>query len=246
MKASHVHDELRVVAGEAELWAALADIFVTAAREAIARHGRFAVALSGGTTPKGAFALLAQEPRRSRVEWRALQVFFSDERCVPPEDPQSNYGMAERVLLAQVPIPAEHVHRMRGEIPPEQAADEYAVVLRDALGEDPQLDLVMLGMGPDGHTASLFPGTSPIGEQRLLVAAPFVPKFGAHRLTLTPRTINGARRIVIAAAGPEKAEALQRALEGAFDPNLTPVQVVAPANGTLTWLVDRAAAALLS
>lgn len=246
MSASHVRGDLRVVADERALWATLADLFIADAGKAIARHGGFAVALSGGTTPKGAFALLAQEPRRSQVEWERLSVFFSDERCVPPEDPQSNYGMANRALLSQVAIPTEHVHRMRGELAPQQAADEYASVLRDALGDDPVLDLVMLGMGPDGHTASLFPGTSPVGEQRLLVAAPFVPKFGAYRLTMTPRIINRARRVVIAAAGAEKAEALQRALEGPVDPSLTPVQIVQPAGGALTWLVDRAAASLLA
>ena len=246
MSAPRVQSELRIVADEHQLWTALADLFVVAAHEAIARRGAFAVALSGGTTPKGAFTLLAQEPRRSQVEWERLSVFFSDERCVPPEDPQSNYGMANRTLLSQVAIPTEHVHRMRGELAPQQAADEYASVLRDALGDDPVLDLAMLGMGPDGHTASLFPGTSPVGEQRLLVAAPFVPKFGAYRLTMTPRIINRARRVVIAAAGAEKAEALQRALEGAVDPNLTPVQIVQPAGGALTWLVDRAAASLLT
>ncbi|HVA36797.1 MAG TPA: 6-phosphogluconolactonase [Candidatus Dormibacteraeota bacterium] len=246
MTAGRVRGALVVVADEGALWAALADIFVEDAREAVARRGSFAVALSGGTTPKGAYELLAQEPRRSRVPWERLSIFFSDERCVPPGDPQSNYGMAHDALLSKVPVPAEHVHRMRGELPPEEAAGAYASVLRDALGDDPVFDLVMLGMGPDGHTASLFPGTSPVGEQRLLVAAPFVPKFGAHRLTMTPRVLNRARHVVVAAAGAEKSEALRRAIEGPFDPNLTPVQVVQPAAGALTWLADRAAAARLT
>ncbi|MDE2572608.1 MAG: 6-phosphogluconolactonase [bacterium] len=245
MSAPRVRGELRVVADEVELWSALADLFVAEAREAAGSSGSFRVALSGGTTPKGAYALLAQEPRRSQVDWGRASLFFSDERCVPPDDAESNYGMANAALLSKVPIRPEHVHRMRGELPPEQAAEAYASVLRDQLGDDPVLDLVMLGMGPDGHTASLFPGTSPVGEYRLLVAAPFVPKFGSHRLTLTPRAINGARHVVIAACGAEKSEALQRAIEGPFDPSVTPVQVVQPARGSLTWLVDRAAAARL-
>jgi len=244
--APRLRGALRIVADEPTLRTTLADLFVAEAREAVAPRGSFAVALAGGNTPKGAYALLAEEPRRSQVDWGRVRVFFSDERCVPPDDPQSNFGMAQRTLLSNVPIPAAHVHRMRGELPPEEAASAYADVLREVLGEDPVFDLVMLGLGADGHTASLFPGTPVVGERRLLVAAPFVPQLGTHRLTLTPRVINNARRVVIAAAGWEKAEALRRALDGPFDPNVTPVQVVQPVSGELTWLVDEAAASRLS
>jgi 6-phosphogluconolactonase len=172
--------------------------------------------------------------------------FFGDERCVPPEDPESNYGMARDAMLAPLGIDAAHVFRMRGEDPPAQAAAAYAAVLQEQLGPSTVLDLVMLGMGPDGHTASLFPGSSPHDGGDALVAAPFVAKFDTYRITLTPRAINAARAVEIATAGTAKAAALAGALDGPYNPNLYPVQIVDPHSGKLTWLVDRAAAAQLA
>jgi 6-phosphogluconolactonase len=234
--------ELVVLGDEAGLAHAVADRFVDAASEAIARAGRFNVALAGGSTPMATHALLASSPNRERLRWGDVRFFFGDERCVPPGDPQSNYGMARATLFAPLGIDPAHVFRMRGEADPASAAAEYAQVLVRELGDEPVLDLIMLGMGPDGHTASLFPGSSPVTDDTLLVNAPFVPKFGTYRITLTPRTINNARQVVIATAGRAKADAVAHALDGPYDPNTYPVQIVNPARGRLTWMIDRAAA----
>ncbi len=220
----------------------LADAFVFSARDAIATRDAFTVALAGGNTPRDAYALLAQEPRRSRVHWDAVHVYFGDERCVPPEDPQSNYHTAKVTLLDAVPIPNAHVHRMRGEIAPEQAAIEYARILRDHLGDAPHLDLVMLGIGADGHTASLFPGENPLTDDDALVRAVYARSVAMWRLTLTPRVINGAHEVVIGVSGKEKAAALKTAREGPRDPTHFPAQIVNPPNGRVLWLVDAEAA----
>lgn len=215
------------------------------AREAIGDRGFFSVALAGGTTPKAAYALLAQEPRSRDVDWQRVFAYFSDERCVPPDDPQSNYKTAHDALLSKVSIPTGNVHRMRGEDSPAAAASAYARLLRGEFGDPPRFDLVMLGMGPDGHTASLFPGTDPLTDDGALVRAPFVDQVHAFRLTITPRVINAARCVTIATEGVEKASALARVREGARDPAALPIQIVAPSDGRLLWLVDRAAASAL-
>jgi 6-phosphogluconolactonase len=236
---------LVVVVDDVALARAVADRFAEEAARAVGARGRFAVALAGGSTPKAAYALLAEEPFRSHVPWNGVRFFFSDERCVGPDDPESNFGMARDAMLAPLRIEAKHIYRMRGEDPPAQAAAAYAALLTEQLGPSAVFDLIMLGMGPDGHTASLFPGSAPHDGGSELVAAPFVPKFNTYRLTFTPRTINAARAVQIATAGTAKAAALAGALDGPYDPNLYPVQIVQPHNGELTWLVDRAAAAQL-
>ncbi|MEO6990864.1 MAG: 6-phosphogluconolactonase [Candidatus Baltobacteraceae bacterium] len=220
--------------------------FAETAARATAARGRFEVALAGGSTPKAAYALLAESPYRERVDWSSVRFFFGDERCVPPDDEESNYGMVRSSLLDPLGIDGSTVFRMRGEDEPQAAADAYQTVLRAQLGADPVFDLVMLGMGPEGHTASLFPGSSPQTGGDRLVLAPFVAKVDMYRLTLAPRAINAARAVQIATAGDAKADALKAALEGPFDPNLYPVQIVRPLNGALTWLVDRAAASKLT
>ena len=223
----------------------LAELFVRAAREATDARGRFDVALAGGSTPKAAYDLLASPALRDAVAWRHVRFFFGDERCVPPDDDQSNYKMAANALLRPLEIPESAVFRMRGEDDPPAAARAYADVLRAELpfaNGAPQLDLVMLGMGPDGHTASLFPGADPYADSDALVRAPFVAKFDSYRLTVTPRVIGNARAVAVAAAGVEKAAALATALRPGADPRATPVAVVKAAAGRVTWLVDRAAA----
>jgi len=202
------------------------------------------VALAGGSTPKAAYELLASTAHRGRVAWDAVRFFFSDERCVPPENPESNYGMANDTLLKPLGIDPKHVFRMLGEDVPAQAAAAYAQLLTNELGLEPVLDLVMLGMGPDGHTASLFPGSPPDAHDAELVEAPFVQKFGTYRITFTPRTINAAREVSIATHGAEKADALAHVLDGPFDPVTYPVQIVNPHSGRLVWFVDRAALGL--
>ncbi len=238
--------ELRIAADEASLAELVTKFVVAQARAAIDARGRFDVVLAGGSTPKAVYAMLAAEPYRSSVDWSRVRFFFSDERCVPPVDPQSNFKTASDALLAPLGIAPQQIFRIMGEIDPALAAAAYAQTLRAELGEEPFFDLVLLGMGPDGHTASLFPGADPLAEDEKLVRAPWVPKLAAHRITLTPRAINAARAVAIEAAGGAKAEALQKAIQGPHDTVRTPVQVVHPAGpGTLHWFVDAAAAANL-
>ena len=237
--------DLQVFENAGEVAAALADAFVDDARAAIEQHGAFFVALAGGTTPKNAYRLLAQEPRRSRVDWNHVFVYFGDERCVPPESDESNFKMARDAFLRDVGIAPDHVHRMQGENDPLQGARDYAELLIQTMGDLPRFDLVMLGMGTDGHTASLFPGTDPLADNDRLVRAPYVEKFATHRITFTPLVINNARHVIIAAEGLPKAPALYAVREGPYEPQTHPIQIVAPANGRLTWLVDRDAAAEL-
>jgi 6-phosphogluconolactonase len=235
------HSGLIVVADGAALVRSLAERFVDAGRDAIAERARFDVALSGGSTPKDAYAMLAREPLRNSLEWSKVRFFFGDERCVPPSDAQSNYKMARDALFEPLAIAAEQIFRIRGEDEPGTAARAYADALKTELGPNPVFDLILLGMGPDGHTASLFPGSDPCEDDELLVRAPYVAKFSTYRITVTPRLINAGREVVIAAAGSEKAAPLATALEGPYDPKACPIQIVHPADGRLTWLVDRAA-----
>jgi 6-phosphogluconolactonase len=237
--------ELQILDGADQLAAALAETFIEDANEAIAQRGAFFVALAGGTTPKNAYQLLAQEPRRSRIDWNHVFIYFGDERCVPPDNPESNYKMASDAFLRAVNLPGDHVHRMRGEEDPPKAAREYADLLLQTMGDRPRFDLVMLGMGADGHTASLFPGTDPFTDNERLVRAPYVEKFSTHRITITPLVINNAGHVVIATEGLPKAPALYAVREGPYEPSIHPIQAVAPSHGKLTWLVDRAAAAEL-
>ena len=236
--------EIVVVAGPDAVAREVAARFVTAATEAIAERGRFTVALSGGSTPKAAYSLLARESRDA-LDWNAVRFFFGDERCVPPDDAESNYRTAHERLLEPIGIEPTHVFRMAGETDPAAAARAYATIVRAELGGEPRLDLVMLGMGPDGHTASLFPGTDPFDDDAALVRAPYVAAKDGYRLTLTPSVLNGGRTVVIATDGDAKADALARVLDGPYLPYEYPIQVIAPRDGRLAWIVDEAAAAKL-
>lgn len=213
------------------------------ARAAVQRDGRFLLALSGGSTPAALFRLLASPDRRERVPWRQTHVFFSDERCVPPDDPQSNYRMAQELLLGSVPVPAAQIHRWQGEAPdPAEAAGWYARGLVEIAGTPPRLDLVLLGMGPDGHTASLFPGDAALAVADAWTAASSEPHQGLRRLTLTYPTLNAARQVIFMVAGADKRAALRRALAEPPDTAL-PAARVHPAAGALEWLVDAATGA---
>ncbi|HZQ36271.1 MAG TPA: 6-phosphogluconolactonase [Dehalococcoidia bacterium] len=243
--------DLRVFDTAQAMAEAGAELFVRLAGEARAAGRPFSVALSGGSTPRAMFALLASDSYRSRVDWTTIEFFWSDERAVPPNDPQSNFGMAKAALLDHVPVPAEHVHRMPAEQTPlVTVADGYAAEIRRTLGvgraRTPRLDLVMLGMGPDGHTASLFPETAALEDRHRLVAANHVPKLDADRLTFTPKLINAAAQVLLLVAGEDKAAALREVLEGERRPSLYPAQLVAPEDGTAHWYVDRAAASRLA
>ena len=229
----------------AALAAACADQALEVIGEAIAQRGRADVALAGGSTPRAVNALLASEPRRSAVDWNRVVFWFGDERCVPPTDPQSNYRMNAETLLDPLGIAPQLIHRMRGEDDPPAAAADYEAVLVIELGQRPRLDLVLLGMGPDGHTASLFPDTIRAIDKSRLCIAHYVPKLDRWRITLTPLTINAARHVTITAGGEEKADALHAVLEGPRQPDVYPSQLIAPREGELVWLVDAAAASKL-
>ena len=244
------HPDIRICEDAAALAQQTTDIFVRLAQESVAARGRFTVALAGGSTPKAAYTMLASAAYRDRVPWQQTHFFWGDERHVPPDHEDSNYRMAYEAMLSKVTVPATHIYRIAAEKDAQQAADEYEATLRTAfqLAGDafPHFDLVLLGMGPDGHTASLFPGTTAVHESKRLVAAPWVEKFHTFRITLTPPVLCNAAHVVFAAGGADKTETLQQVLQGPYQPDLYPSQVVKPAQGTLLWLVDKAAARLLS
>ncbi len=230
---------------------AAAEDFVDLARETIRQRGRFSVALAGGSTPRRLYQLLAELPHRERVAWERLEFFWGDERAVPPDHPDSNYRMADAALLSKLDLPAGTVHRIRAEEPDgEQAARDYENEIRRVLGATPNgsppvFDLILLGMGADGHTASLFPYTKAPWERRRWVVSHFVPKLNADRFTLTPPILNRAREVRILVSGVDKAPVLRAVLEGPRDPERLPVQLVQPDKGRLIWLVDEAAASEL-
>jgi 6-phosphogluconolactonase len=239
--------ELLVLNSTADLSQAAAREFIELARQSIAARGRFSVALSGGSTPRGLFTLLANE-KRSELEWDRICFFWGDERHVPPDDPDSNYGMANQAMLSTVPIRRENVFRIHGEEKEaSEAARAYEQTLADFFslrsGEFPRFDLVLLGMGPDGHTASLFPGTAALEEKTRLVVANWVAKFSTHRITLTFPVLNSAACVLFLVAGTDKAPALWRVFE---DPaSGLPAQRIQPDNGSCRWLVDGLAAGQL-
>jgi 6-phosphogluconolactonase len=223
-----------------------ADHFVALVEAAIAARGQAMVALAGGSTPRAMNARLATAPRREQVAWERVHFFFGDERCVPPEHADSNYRMTRETLFDPLGIDAAHIARIHGEDNPTAAAAAYQAQLVESLGAAPTFDVVFLGMGPDGHTASLFPGTLAALDLTRLAVANFVPKFNSFRITLTPLIINAARNVTITAAGAEKAEALAAVISGPHEPDRFPAQLVAPENGQLDWFVDTAAAAMLN
>ncbi len=236
---------LTVFDDAASLAEGLANHIVALGAEAIERRGRFDIALAGGSTPQASYTLLQTTERRAALDWSLVRFFFGDERCVPPDDRESNYKAAKETLLDPLQIRPHAVFRMLGEAEPEKAAQSYVETLKQELGAEPIFDLVLLGMGPDGHTASLFPGTDPTTDDAELVRAPWVDKFSTHRITITPHVINGARNVAIAVAGSGKAEALAAVLDGPQRPSEYPIQIVAPRSGHLVWFVDRAATAKL-
>ncbi len=233
-----------------QLFPIAAQKFCNITEESIRQTGRMTVALAGGSTPKALYTLLASEPYRSKIDWQKLHVFWGDERHVSPEHQESNYRMAYESLLSHVPVVSEQIHRIQGEL---LNASDAAAVYEEALrkvfspseGEVPVFDLILLGMGPDGHTASLFPGTGAVHESSRWVVAPWVEKFQTHRVTLTPVVLNQARHIMFLVSGEDKASALRAVLEGPSQQDMYPSQVINPVSGELLWLVDKGAASLL-
>ena len=228
-----------------------AQYIVEHAERAVAAHGRARIAISGGSTPKATFALLADpaKPWRARMPWSKLDLWWVDERCVPPDDPDSNYRMTREALLDHVPLKPEQIHRIQGELEPEDAAARYEAELRNSFrlqgAELPQFDLVQLGMGPDGHTASLFPHTQALHELGRLAVANHVKNKDAWRVTLTSPVINRGSQVFFLIGGADKAQILKEVFTGARDPERLPSQLIRPSGGILTLLLDRAAASLL-
>jgi 6-phosphogluconolactonase len=239
--------EIRVLADPDELSRAAANEFSSLARQAVATKGRFTVALAGGSTPRSAYAVLADENKRaSPLPWQGIHVFFGDERHVPPDHAESNYGMVQDALLRHVLIPAGNVHRIHGELDATAAADQYEAELRRHFqlqrGQLPSFDLVMLGMGDDGHTASLFPATSALVEASRLVTANWVEQLRQYRITLTFPVLNNACEIMFLVAGNAKARVIDDLFKGDARSSRYPVHKVKPAHGRVLWLLDRAAA----
>lgn len=240
--------DVRVVETADDLAAEAAGIIQHVAAEAVAARGRFTIVLSGGATPRATYARLAAPPFRDRMPWAHTWVFFGDERAVPPDHRESNYGMARATLLDRVPLPPAQVFRIRGEADDvEAAAAEYARTIAEVLGvrrgEQPRFDLVLLGLGIDGHTASLFPGSPVLREVFRAVAAVHAAAAAIpQRVTLTFPVLNAAARVLFLVAGPEKVKAVKAVLR---DEAALPAAAVRPVDGHVMWLLDRAAAALL-
>jgi 6-phosphogluconolactonase len=231
--------EIKVVPDLAELTNEAARRIVAMADVLLADNQHFfSIALSGGTTPKSLYELLASEPYRSQLNWSKVEIYFGDERCVPPDHAESNYRMAYEAMLSKLPIPECNIHRMRGELPPEQAAIEYGQMLKEKF-KDGGVDLNLLGMGEDGHTASLFPGTEALKETQHRCVANFVPKLDKWRVTMTYPFINRSKEVMVLAAGAGKAKVLQEVLEGPKEKY--PIQGISP-QGKMTWILDAAAA----
>jgi 6-phosphogluconolactonase len=240
--------DVRIFENLQALSEAAALLVIESCRQAVEQRKRALISLSGGTTPVRLYDLLARTPYTEQVDWPQLHVFWGDERCVPPEDLQSNYRQAKDALLSLVPIPGHNIHRVQSELEPAEAAAAYALTLKLFASPPldwPRFDLVLLGMGEDGHTASLFPG-SPV-DMPGATAAVTADYQGrpARRVTLTSQVFNAARRVLFLAAGESKSETLASVLKGDYRPGLLPAQRIHPSDGELIWLVDQAAASRL-
>jgi len=224
---------------------AVADHILDTAQESVSSHGMFAIALSGGSTPLPVYQLLAQPPYSEEMPWEYVHIFWSDERTVPPGHEKSNFSAANRILIEPLSLPEQNIHRIKGEIEPQEAADEYEQDIRDLVGgQPPSFDLILLGLGPDAHTASLFPHSSALVSppKSRLVVPNFVEKLDSWRITFTPRLINAARHVAFLVTGDEKADCVYQVLAGRHQPVNVPAQAIRPDNGALSWYLDHRAA----
>jgi 6-phosphogluconolactonase len=243
--APQVPPMIHVYPGVKEASVAAAEFFVEAALQAVRARGRFCVALSGGNSPRRTYELLARLPYSPKVPWQETHIFWGDERFVPQDSPLSNAGMALGLLLRRVRIPPSQVHPMPVDLPPRQAADEYEKLLRRFFGRRaPRFDLILLGLGANGHTASLFPHTDVLRIRKRWVEAVYLPEQKMYRLTLTAPLINQARQVLFLVFGKEKTEAVHRVLEGRRRPSEFPAQLIRPKNGKLFWFLDKNSASL--
>lgn len=222
---------------------AYAEAFAECVETAVEARGRFDAMLTGGSSPERAYRLLGEAPLRDHIPWERVHLWWGDERAVPPGHPRSNFGMARRAFAGHVPIPLSQVHRIRGELPPAEAARRYADELRTELGEHPVMDLVHLGIGPDAHVCSLFPFDRLLRARRVLTGTSIRLPEGEPRVTVTFPVVNIARRVQFIALEEGKAEAVAATLRGPLDPFRLPAQNVRPLEGELWWTLDRAAAA---
>ena len=239
--------EIRVFKDLDTLSQKAAEIFVMQAAKAIEDRGRFLVALNGGSTPTRLFQLLATE-YHDKVDWSKVHAFWGDERCVPPDDPGSNFGQAMNSFLDHVPIPGPNIHRIKGELEPAEASKDYSLTLARLASPPlkfPRLDVVYLGLGEDGHTASLFPGSAVAVTEPVMPVTAHYQDRPANRVTLTQLVFNQASHVVFMAAGEKKAATLAEVLSGRYNPEKYPAQRIEPKNGHLIWLVDEEAAAKL-
>jgi 6-phosphogluconolactonase len=247
---------IRVYADKEELSRAAAGQVCRIARRTIERLGRFTIALSGGTTPKRLYELLAEEPCRNQIDWSKVQFFWGDERAVPPDHQDSDFRMARDAMLSKLPIANEQIHRIPGESADlDQAARAYEVEIARTLGRGvghvllkrpPQLDLVLLGLGADGHTASLFPETRALDETERWVVKNEVPQLETSRVTLTVPILNAARHVIFLVSGADKSDVFARVIGGPVQPKRLPAQLIRPLTGEALWFVDRAATAALA
>jgi 6-phosphogluconolactonase len=234
-----------VIPDASSLYEAAAEMVVQAAADAIAKRGRFTIALSGGSTPKALYALLATHPWRARIDWSKTHFFWGDERWVPSTDKDSNYRMTNEALLSKIAVPLENIHRTEtdsGE--PQESAAKYEQEIRKFFGARPQFDLILLGLGTNGHTASLFPHQPTLNVRDRLVVADYIDEVKMNRITFTVPLINDSRTILFLASGKDKASVLEDVLRGPRDPQRLPSQLIRAAEeGSLIWLADAAAAA---
>ncbi len=236
---------ISVFADLEQLSRAAAAFIAQLADDATEKHGRFTIALAGGGTPKRTYELLAEPPLRDQVPWANVHVFWGDERCVPPGDSRSNQRMAREALLDHVPIPDRQIHPVEFSTSPAGSAGSYEQCLREILGKAPRLDLVLLGLGENGHTASLFPHSDVLAEQTSWVGHLYVHEQDLHRVTMTAPLINRARNVLFLVSGGQKARTLRAVLQGEYEPEELPAQLIKPVYGELRWYVDEAAAAQL-
>lgn len=244
--------EVVILPDAASVTRTAANEFLRAATTAVAQHGSFSVSLSGGSTPKALYSLLAEDPAlRAQMPWDKIHFFFGDERHVPPDHPDSNYRMAREALFSKAPVNSDQITRIYAEFPDaEKAALEYQHSLRAYFklqdGELPRFDLVLLGMGDEGHTLSLFPGTTALHASDRIVVRNWVGKLYTERITLTAPAVNQANRVIFLVTRADKALALKAVLEGPYEPEQLPAQLIQPSNGSLLWLVDQAAGSMLA
>ena len=244
--------DIRILADPTAITRRAADEFVKASSDAVVKKGVFNVAFAGGSTPKSLYSLLADDPAyRAKIAWDKVRVFFGDERHVPPDNSESNFRMASEALFSKGLVKPEQIARIKGEYPDtERAALEYELVLRTYFqlkeGEYPRFDLVLLGMGDEGHTLSLFPGTKALHPGDRIVVRNWVGKFYTERITITAETANHANRVMFLIAREDKAPALKAVLEGPYEPEQLPAQLIQPASGNALWLIDRDAAKMLA